>query len=170
MNSRLHTKIMKLEQRAAPLIELIRERWTEIAQVQEWVQPIIDAYLEAARYCGLPTSDEAREQIETDAIEEVLLTLRELGDHPMTQENTVKALTRARSLLCRERYGYEPTVEEMEASDGLAERLRADMRAGISAKDSAAARLFREAAFRPRLKKQTDSMRAYLAGSTVALN
>jgi hypothetical protein len=149
-----------------PLIERIQERQAELESLRQAILPGAEEAWAVARYCGLPASREDRAQLESDMLETMLLAFWYLGDGPRTKERVFEAVTQANIKLGRELYGDEVTLDELQARDRLAVQVREDMRAGVPAEESAAARAIAQAAARrPRLKKQTDAMTAYLAGT-----
>lgn len=163
MNSRLHTRLDKLEQQAPSVIDRIRARQAEVEEIRADLQPSVEGVLAVARYCGLPGD---REQLEMDMIETVVLIEHFLGDAERTQEKMLDAIRRADQRLHFEWYDRELSADEREADDKLAVRVREDMQAGIPAERSEAARLIREEAYAtPRVRKQSGFITAYLAGS-----
>ena len=163
MNSRLHTKLDKLEQQAAPLIERIQRRKAIIEEIRVSIQDDLEGVLAVARYCSLRDD---REQLELSMIEKVFMMEYELGDDIPTDANIRAAIRRADQRLELEYYNRETSIDELMEDDRLAVQVRADMKAGIPAEQSEAARLIREEAYAspPPLRKQSRLLTAYLAG------
>lgn len=99
-------------------------------------------------------------------IEQVFMMEYELGNELPTDENWRAAILRSEQRLGLEYYDREISIDELKAADRLAVQAREDIRAGIPAEQSEAARLIREAAYvaPPPLRKQSRLLTAYLAG------
>lgn len=170
MASRLQTRLERIEQQAAPVLALKRERMCEIGKLRAFIKPELDRIMEVAEYCGLPNLIDLREQIESDWIEQVLLEWAEyqerFGDAEKTIERKREAIIESDIKFYREIYGLELEPAAVLNAGELGEQVRADMRAGIMARDSEAAQeIIRSQATRAaRLKKHTDDFAAFIAG------
>src|ERR1044071_6481837 len=79
--SKLLSRVDRIEQQAAPLIERRRERMREIAKLRAYIQPDIDGVMQIAIYCEFPNLQDRRAEMESDWIEQEFLTLAEYNEH-----------------------------------------------------------------------------------------
>jgi hypothetical protein len=170
--SRLHSRIERIE--AAPRVSLIRERREarrkEIEKFRAFIQPDLDAIMQVAEYCGLPSLVEIRAQIESDWIEQELLLFAEyselFGDAERTEERAIESIIKSDTKYYRELYGLKWSPDDITSAGSLGRQVREDIKAGIPASESEAAQqtIKNEATRATRLKKHTDAYAAYIAG------
>lgn len=168
MGARLQTRIERIEEQNAPLLELIKARRRIYDHFCKPPRPDYDYVMELYAYIGCPIDHETAER---DYITFGVLGIMELevrfpqrGKH--TREQVETGLTYASIRMTRELYGREITFEEARREIDLTEQAEADLRAGVPADESEAARYYRSLyAQYPRLKLESDSMAAYLNGA-----
>ncbi|MGA9773672.1 MAG: hypothetical protein WBV94_31870 [Blastocatellia bacterium] len=166
MSSRLHTKLDRLEQQAASVIDRIQKRAAWVEETRAGIRSHVEKALAFCCYIGEPPD---RQELEMDMIEQVFMMEYEIGDALRTDENMRAGILRAEQYLVLEHYGHEVPVEELLATDRLLVQAHEDIKAGIPAQQSEAARQFREAACsKPpllRIRKRSHLFEAYLAGA-----
>jgi hypothetical protein len=146
MGLSIQSRLERIE--ASEPVNLIRERRDdrrrEVEKFRAFMQPDLDEMMEVAEYCGLPALAELRARIESDWIEQVVLQVAEykelFWDAERTGERAHEAIVKTDMKFYQEVYGREFSPEDIERAGRLGDRVREDMRAGIPASESEAAR------------------------------
>jgi hypothetical protein len=170
MTSKLHTKLDKLEQQAAPIIERIQKRAAWVEETRGDIQFHVEKALAFCRYVGEPPD---RAELEMDMVEQVFVMEYEIGDALQTDENMLAGILRAERHLILEHYGDDVSAEQILATDKFLVEAHEDIKAGIPAEQSEAALHFIEdAGSRPpllRIRKRSRLFESYLAGELMSV-
>jgi hypothetical protein len=168
MVSRLHSRLDRIEQQSAPLLERVRERREKLESVRASI--LRNGYFEMAhdalRYIG---RDASRAQTEQDLTEIMLLSIAEhhsrYGRWFKGLPEVERAMACALVALMREWYGREMTEDEARRELEFSTQVENDMLAGLPVERSEAAQYFINLyAQYPRLKFSSDRHSAYMAG------
>lgn len=167
MGARLQTRIERIEENNAPLLKLIAARRRIYDHFHKDPFPDIEYAMAYYAYLGNPAD---RETVERDRVTWGVLASIEIEVRfphvPKTREIVETAMQYATTRMTREFYGRELTAEETKREIEFAQQAERDFQAGVPADESEAAQYYRNLfAQYPRLKFESDSMAAYLAGA-----
>lgn len=170
MGARLQARIERIEENNAPLLKLIKARRAIYDHFHKDPFPDIDYAMGFYAYIGCPVDRETaeRDRVALGVLASMELEVRFPQHGKRASEQIETGLTYALMRMTREFYGREITFEEAKKEIEIAEQAERDFQAGVPADESEAAQHYRNSyAEYPRLRLESDSMAAYLAGADV---
>jgi hypothetical protein len=170
----IQARINKLEDAAAPIREVIREREERLQSFRQIIAEDSETTSYSLRIYEYIGHETTRGQVESDELENLMLAsaeyearFRVLFTHneELHQERVRECIRWANIRLALEYYGVRSNMENQLRSEALTDQLESDMRAGLPASESEAARTFKSFYDTyPRIRYHSESLRHYMAG------